>query len=241
MLGGGSNSSGSTSTRCKDCGNQAKKNCVYMRCRTCCKRKGFQCQTHIKSTWIPAYRRHQKQYHQQHQLIIASQPTVQEQQLLQGHNSTYNPKRIRENPSSGLEVGNFPVQMSSESTFHCVRVSSIDEGIDQYAYHTSVNIGGHIFKGILYDQGPDAGHHHHHHHQSCNYTVGESSSSEPVPLPPSQQQHQPDFTVNVATTTCTTSSAATDHHHQTPIPSPYNTFPFSPFMPGTQFFPHPKS
>lgn len=27
--------------------------------------------------------------------------------------------------------------------------------VDQYAYHTSVNIAGHVFKGILYDQGLD--------------------------------------------------------------------------------------
>lgn len=26
---------------------------------------------------------------------------------------------------------------------------------EQYAYQTAVNIAGHIFKGILYDQGPD--------------------------------------------------------------------------------------
>nr|WHL55525.1 SRS3 [Litchi chinensis] len=223
---GGSSSGSSCSTRCQDCGNQAKKNCVYMRCRTCCKRKGFQCQTHIKSTWIPAYRRRQKQHHQQHQLMDSP---VHEQQL-QGLG--YNPKRLRENPSSGLEVGTFPVQMSSEATFHCVRVSSIDDAIDQYAYHTSVNIGGHVFKGILYDQGPDGNH---------NYSVGDSSSSEPPPPPP---QH--DFpaaltittTTTTDTTTCTTSS---DHHQALTIPSPYNAFPLNPFMSGMQFFPHPKS
>lgn len=51
---------GSFSSRCQDCGNQAKKECVYLRCRTCCRNKGFQCQTHVKSTWIPLYRRRQR-------------------------------------------------------------------------------------------------------------------------------------------------------------------------------------
>ncbi|KAI9180191.1 hypothetical protein LWI28_002138 [Acer negundo] len=99
--GGGGGSSSSSSTRCADCGNQAKKNCVYMRCRTCCKRKDFQCPTHIKSTWIPAYRRrhHNNQYQHQHQLV------QQQQQHQQGllHSSTAynsNPKRLRGNPSS---------------------------------------------------------------------------------------------------------------------------------------------
>jgi len=40
-------------SKCQDCGNQAKKECSYLRCRTCCKNKGFHCQTHIKSTWTP--------------------------------------------------------------------------------------------------------------------------------------------------------------------------------------------
>lgn len=39
---------------CQDCGNRAKKDCSYKRCRTCCKGRGFDCSTHVKSTWIPA-------------------------------------------------------------------------------------------------------------------------------------------------------------------------------------------
>ncbi|OWM80298.1 hypothetical protein CDL15_Pgr019578 [Punica granatum] len=38
--------------------------------------------------------------------------------------------------------------------FRCVRVSSFEEP-EQLAYQTSVRIGGHVFKGILYDDGPD--------------------------------------------------------------------------------------
>lgn len=46
---------------CQDCGNQAKKDCPHLRCRTCCKSHGFQCQTHVKSTWVPAAKRREKQ------------------------------------------------------------------------------------------------------------------------------------------------------------------------------------
>ncbi|KAJ6896717.1 hypothetical protein NC651_022796 [Populus alba x Populus x berolinensis] len=74
-------------SRCQDCGNQAKKDCFYMRCRTCCKSKGFHCQTHVKSTWVPAYRRRQR----------AQDLSPLQQHQLQGHN----PKRLRENLSSG--------------------------------------------------------------------------------------------------------------------------------------------
>ena len=41
---------------CQNCGNQAKKDCPHMWCRTCCKSRSFDCQTHVKSTWVPASR-----------------------------------------------------------------------------------------------------------------------------------------------------------------------------------------
>lgn len=52
---------------CQDCGNQAKKDCPHVRCRTCCKSRGFDCQTHVKSTWVPAARRRERQQQQHHQ------------------------------------------------------------------------------------------------------------------------------------------------------------------------------
>ncbi|EOX97903.1 hypothetical protein QUC31_015442 [Theobroma cacao] len=198
-------------TRCQDCGNQAKKDCAYMRCRTCCRSKGFECQTHIKSTWVPAYRRRQR--HQQ----LSSVPQ-------QRHLPIHNPKRLRENPSlTGLELGNFPAEVTSPATFRCVRVSSIDDAADQYAYQTIVNIGGHVFKGILYDQGPAEGHHH---------TVGECSSRE------TQQPNQ----INAAAlTTATTTTSTTSVAAETLLPFAYAS-PFNAFMSaGTQFFLHPKS
>ncbi|OAY64334.1 Protein SHI RELATED SEQUENCE 5 [Ananas comosus] len=48
---------GGSSSTCQDCGNQAKKDCTHRRCRTCCKSRGFDCSTHVQSTWVPAARR----------------------------------------------------------------------------------------------------------------------------------------------------------------------------------------
>lgn len=39
---------------CRDCGNRAKKECLFERCRTCCKSRGYNCATHVKSTWVPS-------------------------------------------------------------------------------------------------------------------------------------------------------------------------------------------
>lgn len=48
-------------TACQECGNQAKKDCSYQRCRTCCKSRDFECATHVKSTWVPASKRRERQ------------------------------------------------------------------------------------------------------------------------------------------------------------------------------------
>lgn len=86
---GGSSGSGD-SINCQDCGNQAKKDCVHMRCRTCCKSRGFQCQTHVKSTWVPAAKRRERQ---QQMVVPMGVPQDDHHQL-----QLANLKRLRENP-----------------------------------------------------------------------------------------------------------------------------------------------
>ncbi|CAG7903436.1 hypothetical protein BRARA_G02219 [Brassica rapa] len=167
------------SMNCQDCGNQAKKDCSHMRCRTCCKSRGFHCQTHVKSTWVPAAKRRER---------LAQLASLQHRSAFS--RETQKAKRLREangggdnvdkdhsgsagsaiatrvanaNSNSGFEVSqNLPPEVSSPAVFRCVRVNSIEEDEDdqEYAYQTAVNIGGHIFKGILYDQGPEQDHHH---------------------------------------------------------------------------------
>ncbi|GER26567.1 lateral root primordium family protein [Striga asiatica] len=86
---------------CQDCGNQAKKDCDHLRCRTCCKSRGFTCQTHVKSTWVPAATRR----HRQQQLVtrVGGDGREDRLQLAAG-------KRIRENQAAagaGAASGDF--------------------------------------------------------------------------------------------------------------------------------------
>jgi LRP1 type putative zinc finger protein len=88
---------------CQDCGNQAKKDCPHLRCRTCCKSRGFQCQTHVKSTWVPAAKRRERQQQLsalQQQLQQQQQDDQQQQQQQQQQFRGENPKRQRENHQS---------------------------------------------------------------------------------------------------------------------------------------------
>lgn len=60
-IGASSSSTCGVSASCQDCGNQAKKDCPHRRCRTCCKSRGYDCATHLRSTWVPAARRRERQ------------------------------------------------------------------------------------------------------------------------------------------------------------------------------------
>lgn len=127
----------------------------------------------------------------------------------------------------GLELGNFPSEVNSAAVFRCVRVSSIEDAEDQYAYQTAVNIGGHVFKGILYDQGPET-----------TYMGGENSSGgggmEPLNL------------ISGVTATPTTASggaAAASSSITAPLLDPSSLYPapLNSFMSATQFFLPPRS
>lgn len=98
----------------------------------------------------------------------------------------------------GEEEGDFPGEVSFPAVFRCIRVSSIDNVVDQYAYQTSVQIGGHVFKGILYDQGSE--------NRYNNMAAGESSSF---------QQQQPPNLLTAATTSTTEAPS---------YPNPFSTF-----------------
>ncbi|XP_072984262.1 protein SHI RELATED SEQUENCE 5-like [Typha latifolia] len=159
---------------CQDCGNQAKKDCIHRRCRTCCKSRGFECSTHVKSTWVPAARRRERQ-----QIAAASasavstsapkKPRLVPSQTTTSHTSTSNttpPRSFDTSSSHHQQDASFreslPRHVRAPAVFKCVRVTSIDDGEDEYAYQAMVTIGGHVFKGFLYDQGVDDGQTHDH-------------------------------------------------------------------------------
>lgn len=90
--------------------------------------------------------------------------------------------------------------------------------VEEYGYQTSVKIGGHVFRGILYDQGPES-----------RYSAGEGSS---LAL---QQPNLANAAAAHAPATTVSSNAET---LSLPSSSPFH---FNAFMPGTQFLPRPKS
>ncbi|PPD80791.1 hypothetical protein GOBAR_DD22283 [Gossypium barbadense] len=121
----------------------------------------------------------------------------------------------------GLELGQFPPEVSSPAVFRCVKVRAMDDVEGEFAYQTAVNIAGHVFKGILYDRGPES-----------RYTSGGESSQQ----------------LNLITTASTTAAAATTTTTATSSdpgtsmidPSLYPA-PLNAFIAGTQFFPPPRS
>ncbi|KAD1261141.1 hypothetical protein E3N88_43094 [Mikania micrantha] len=165
--GGSSSTSGSTMT-CQDCGNQAKKDCTHRRCRTCCKSRGFDCATHVKSTWVPAARRRERQLMTSTGAASVSsastsgpkKPRLTSHTTTTSHTSTSNttpPRSFDTSSSHHKQDASFkeslPGQVRAPAVFKCVRVTAVDDGDDEYAYQASATIGGHLFKGFLYDQG----------------------------------------------------------------------------------------
>lgn len=122
----------------------------------------------------------------------------------------------------GLELGNFPSEVSAEAVFRCVRVSAVDDAEEQFAYQTAVNISGHVFKGILYDQGAEG-----------HYMPGEASSG--------GAGHLNLSAAATATSAPNTTAAVASSSFLDPSlyqqPPPFNSFN----MAGTQFFPPPRS
>ncbi|KAK9053839.1 hypothetical protein SSX86_024914 [Deinandra increscens subsp. villosa] len=229
---------------CQDCGNQAKKECRHMRCRTCCRSGGYQCQTHVKSTWVPAAKRRERQ----RQLVPLTHEEEERSEQLSlrvrggGGGTDQNPRRLfREDrhfiataDGGGAVVVNLPfthhqsicAEVSSPAVFRCVRVSAIAEAEEQLAYQTTVSIGGHVFKGILYDHGPMGG------------GGGDSSSAlgDSVSIPHQQLNLATSGTMEVATTTVNPNPVVSSVDPSSIFPTPLNAF-----MAGTQFFPPPRS
>ncbi|XP_009386850.2 protein LATERAL ROOT PRIMORDIUM 1-like [Musa acuminata AAA Group] len=168
IAGAGAVAAGGGTSTCQDCGNQAKKDCSHRRCRTCCKSRGFECSTHVKSTWVPAARRRERQVSAAAAGSSASTSAPKKPRLVASqtgtasHTSTSNttPPRSFDTTSSHQDANvkeSLPAHVRAPAVFKCVRVTSIDDGEDEYAYHAMVKIGGRVFKGFLYDQGLDDG------------------------------------------------------------------------------------
>ncbi|KAG2619592.1 hypothetical protein PVAP13_3NG123000 [Panicum virgatum] len=166
--GRGGAGSGSGAATCHDCGNQAKKGCAHSRCRTCCNSRGFDCETHVRSTWVPAARRRERL-----QLAGASPPppapaaAKKPRLACQTSTMTTNSRTSTSNATTPRSLDtssshqdasfkdNLPRQVRGPAVFRCVQVTSVDDGGGEVAYQAAVTINGHLFRGLLYDHGAD--------------------------------------------------------------------------------------
>ncbi|OMO73420.1 Zinc finger, lateral root primordium type 1 [Corchorus capsularis] len=154
---------------CRDCGNRAKKECGFSRCRTCCKSRGYDCATHVKSTWVPASKRKEKD---RKVVVIGDDDGGGGGGGSSGSSSCGGKRpRILSSTSNGtpkslnLEAGNIhqdsrfkeslPGQVRAPAVFRCIQVTAISDGEAEVAYQATVNISGHVFKGFLYNKGVD--------------------------------------------------------------------------------------
>ncbi|CAM6107735.1 unnamed protein product [Calypogeia fissa] len=157
-------------TACLECGNQAKKDCLHQRCRTCCKSRGLQCPTHIKSTWVPAAKRRERQAAEA-AAAAAGQPRPKSKRARSlALSAPANPTTSLTNTSAGTSPrgsdinsgqqqvkGRLPPEVRAQALFKCVQLPGVEDGENEFAYQATVKIGGHVFKGVLYDQGMDNG------------------------------------------------------------------------------------
>ncbi|KAL7131417.1 hypothetical protein ABFS83_12G001600 [Erythranthe nasuta] len=251
MRSGGGGGGGGIS--CQDCGNQAKKDCTHMRCRTCCKSRGFQCATHVKSTWVPAAKRRERQnqlaslQQNQNQSTTStgkrhrSTDDINHNLIINNNNnnSASNSLVCTRIPTttSGLEVGKFPTEVSSEAVFRCVRVSAaVDDAEEQWAYQTAVNICGHVFKGILYDQGTEG------QYMPAETSSGGGGSVSAGATHHQQQQQQQQLNLITGNSSNTGAANTSSGAGATPfMDTSHHLYPGSinSFLSGTQFFPPP--
>ncbi|XP_058765601.1 protein SHI RELATED SEQUENCE 6-like [Vicia villosa] len=160
---------------CQDCGNRAKKDCSFKRCRTCCKSRGFDCSTHVKSTWTPASMRRDRNgavvvegggdsdgsSGSKRQRILMASSSHDNVAAATSHSSSSNAASRRSlsldiTSSCHQDVGfkqSLPRYVTAPAVFKCHRVSGIGSDEDEIAYLATVSINGHVFKGFVYDQG----------------------------------------------------------------------------------------
>lgn len=140
---------------------------------------------------------------------------------------------------SGSEELKFPATTSSVAVFRCVEVRSVDDAVNEIAYQTSVNIGGHVFSGLLYDQGPhqqsfssSSGHLLDDQHQNLSL-INNNANSNSI-----HSTHHQDG-AKMAPFISATSKFAHDQPNllvTPPPPPPYHQFPLAPFRPGMPYF-----
>ncbi|ESQ45030.1 hypothetical protein EUTSA_v10010750mg [Eutrema salsugineum] len=131
---------------CRDCGNRAKKECLFERCRTCCKTRGYQCATHVKSTWVPS---------------SSSSSSDRKKKLRIDYSDKYNSANVSivRTTTSRQETSfkeGLPGKIEAPAVFRRTRVTAISNNEQaEIGYQATVTINGHVFKGFLHYYGVD--------------------------------------------------------------------------------------
>ncbi|EOA24811.1 hypothetical protein CARUB_v10018097mg [Capsella rubella] len=132
---------------CRDCGNRAKKECLFERCRTCCKSRGYNCATHVKSTWVPSSA-----------IRSSSSPSERKKKLKIDKQSSTNVSLVQ--TTSSRQERSFkeglPGKIEAPAVFKRTRVTAISNNEQaEIGYQATVTISGHVFKGFLHYYGVD--------------------------------------------------------------------------------------
>eukprot|EP00897_Mesotaenium_endlicherianum_P001134 jgi/Mesen1/11020/ME000098S10416 len=155
------------SAACTECGNSAKKDCQYHRCRTCCKARGFLCPTHIKSTWVPAAKRRERQAAEA-EAAVATGTLLPEKNKRQKSTASSTPSTSTSGGGIGVDelavaaqahaIASklpLPAEVTAQTLLKSVCLTGVEDGVFEFGYHATVKVGGHIFKGVLYNAGID--------------------------------------------------------------------------------------
>nr|WHL55527.1 SRS6 [Litchi chinensis] len=168
------NNDGDGSLRaCRDCGNRAKKECSFRRCRTCCKTRGFDCASHVRSTWVPASKRREKKLAtpgaasasascssygvKRPRPFVVPSPSSHNVTTPATSSSSANDLSlgISSHPQDSRFKKSLPGRIQAPAVFRNIRLTDVSDGEAENAYVATVNISGHVFKGLLYDHGSD--------------------------------------------------------------------------------------
>ncbi|XP_010554483.1 PREDICTED: protein SHI RELATED SEQUENCE 6 [Tarenaya hassleriana] len=149
--------SGAEEKVCGDCGNRAKKECAFGRCRTCCKSRGYDCATHVKSTWVPASQRRDRKFTVAG-AVSGSGPSCpgskkQRTEVSEQNNAAKAPLGLQTSSSHQGFKEALPGKVQAPAVFRRIRVTAITNGEAEVAYQATVTISGHVFKGFLYNYG----------------------------------------------------------------------------------------
>ncbi|CAN6198676.1 unnamed protein product [Urochloa humidicola] len=139
--------------RCQNCWLLAKADgCAHRRCRTCCTGRGFVCPAHVTPS-SPAPAPVQRAPTASASTAAAAVAALTRKRPLDAVATSPTTSSSVGQPTAAALEG-FAREVSLDAVFRRVRLGPDDAEV---AYHATVTIGGHVFRGVLYDVGRPRG------------------------------------------------------------------------------------